>query len=145
MKKKNSTRKEVWQENKKGKCGKFENDSFMVFSKYIHNFTLFNPILDFNMFSDLFQKIKKFTKSRVGWRGRRGVVFYQNQVMIFTEVWLYIIPVLANTILIHIFKIVNQFLSRIIRILTNANQSSGGWTVAPQPSKKGGGKKRVQR
>ena len=48
------------------------------------------PLLDSNMFSGLLQKYNKFMKSRGEWRGGRGVLFYQNQVMIWPEVQLYI-------------------------------------------------------
>ena len=49
--------------------------------------------------------------------------------MILPEVWFYIVSVWENMILIHIFKILNQFLSRIIIILTKENQNSGGSLV----------------
>ena len=65
----------------------------MVFSKYIDNFTPFPPLLDSNMFSSLLQKRNKFMKPRGGWRGGRGVLLYQNQVIIFQEVQLYIFSI----------------------------------------------------
>ena len=75
---------------KKDEIREVWKDSFMLFSKYIDNFTPFPPLLDSNMFSSLLQKRNKFMKPRGGWRGGRGVLLYQNQVIIFQEVQLYI-------------------------------------------------------